>query len=399
MPPDPAQPGTLATQSAEAALKAALATPAAELEARMRAVRDQVRAPGRTLVLFGAGNLGREILALLRAGGVEPALFADDTAAKQGTRIDGLEVVSPEEAVERLGTGVVFAVTIWVAGARFLDISRRLDATGATVVSSFHLAWAYPEALMPRVFLEHPAHLLEHREEILELAARLADDESRRELLGHVTFRMTLDYAALPRTSTDSYFPPDVIGALPDSISFVDCGAFDGDTLEEFLALQGERFGRVLEMEPDPANRERLEAYVRGLPAPVSERIEVVPAAVGAETGEASFEASGNPSAALAAGGGQTVRVVRLDDVAAELPDPVYVKMDVEGAEPDALRGAERLISERAPRLGVCVYHYAADLWEIPLQIAALRPDYRLYLRTHGEDGADIVCYALPPGA
>jgi FkbM family methyltransferase len=362
----------------------------------MQVIREQVRAPGTVLGLYGAGNLGRDVLLALRRGAVEPALFVDDTPAKQAARIEDLEVLSPEAAVERFGDRLVLAVTIWKAGARFHDIRERLRGMGAHVVSNFQLAWAYPDLLLPWWFLDHPRRLLEHREQILELAERLADDESRLELLAHVRFRLTLDFDSLPSTKTNGYFPPDVIGALPPAISFVDCGAYDGDTLREFLDVQGERFARAIAVEPDPRNRARLEACVEDLPAPLRQRIDIIGAAVGAEAGTARFQAAGNVGAALSATGDDTVQVVTLDDAAAPLSDPLYLKFDVEGAELAALRGAEKLIRERGPRLAVCAYHRPADLWEIPLRLAALRPDYRLYLRTHGDDGADLVCYAVP---
>lgn len=382
-----------------AELQACLSTPTDELERRVRAVRASIRDRGGPLVLFGAGHLGREVLAALRRGGVEPGAFADDTPAKRGTRLDGLEILSPEAAVERFGAQLRFAVTIWRAGARYLDIRRRLEPTGAAVWSSFHLGWAYPELLLPRAFVEHPARVIDARDQLMNLAGRLADDASIRELVAHVRFRLTLDFEALPAADPAGYLPARVVAPLPADVNVVDCGAYDGDTIRELLAAHGERFGRLLAVEPDPHNRARLEAYVSTLGPAVRRRIEVVAAAVGAASEVRRFDDAGTPSAAIAERGRHSVRVVTLDELTASMPDPLFVKLDVEGAEPDAVRGATRTIRERDPRLAVCVYHEAAHLWQLPLELAALRSDYRLHLRTHGEDGADLVCYAVPPAA
>jgi hypothetical protein len=91
---------------------------------------------------------------------------------------------------------------------------------------------------------------------------------------------------------------------------------------------------------------------------------------------------------------------VSLDElVAAGEPPPTFVKMDIEGAEPAALRGAAATIREHRPALAVCVYHEQDHLWTIPLQLRALCGDgYRYFLRRHEPDTWDVVLYAVPSG-
>jgi hypothetical protein len=84
-----------------------------------------------------------------------------------------------------------------------------------------------------------------------------------------------------------------------------------------------------------------------------------------------------------------------LDDLLAG-SRPTYIKMDIEGAEPDALAGAQRTIRQHRPVLSICVYHTQYHLWSIPLLVHELAPDYRLFLRPHDADGWDSVCYAIP---
>ena len=89
---------------------------------------------------------------------------------------------------------------------------------------------------------------------------------------------------------------------------------------------------------------------------------------------------------------------VALDDV---LPSAAVtdLKMDIEGAELDALHGAERTIRRTRPRLAICVYHRAEHLWEIPLFVRDLGLGYDFYLRSHGRYGFDVVMYAVPQAA
>jgi hypothetical protein len=75
---------------------------------------------------------------------------------------------------------------------------------------------------------------------------------------------------------------------------------------------------------------------------------------------------------------------------------PTYLKMDIEGAEPDALRGAARTIDTHRPILAVSAYHKQDHLWSIPSLLLDLHSDYQLYIRPHNEECWDTVCYAVP---
>ena len=64
-----------------------------ELAAEERDAFDRLAGPrARRIVLFGAGGLGRRVLAAVREGGLEPAAFADNDPRKRGTQVDGLDV-------------------------------------------------------------------------------------------------------------------------------------------------------------------------------------------------------------------------------------------------------------------------------------------------------------------
>ena len=106
---------------------------------------------------------------------------------------------------------------------------------------------------------------------------------------------------------------------------------------------------------------------------------------------------SGSSSSIVASGDaeGVSVPVVALDGMFAGAA-PNFIKMDIEGAEREALLGASRIIREQRPVLAICVYHRPADLWELPLLIHEINPDYRMYLRAHSHMGLSTVLYCLP---
>ena len=88
--------------------------------------------------------------------------------------------------------------------------------------------------------------------------------------------------------------------------------------------------------------------------------------------------------------------VAPLDEILAD-SKPTYIKFDVEGAEHDALVGASETIKANLPVLAVCLYHRPEDLWDLPLLVRSLRPDYRMHVRRYSDERWETVLYAVPP--
>ena len=97
---------------------------------------------------------------------------------------------------------------------------------------------------------------------------------------------------------------------------------------------------------------------------------------------------------ASGAGIGWSDPVVGLDEIA-HGDRVTYIKMNIEGAEIDALRGAAQTIRRWRPKLAVAAYHRPADLWQVPALIREIHPGYRLYLRQHDGGLIESVVYAL----
>lgn len=363
---------------------------------RERTAFDDVVPPGTPLVLFGAGNLGRRALHGLTRLGSPPVAFVDNNPKLWGIEIEGIQVYSPADAAARFDSAA-FIVTIWT-GEGWDKMGQRcsqLLGFGCKRVVPFGLLfWKHPDSFLPHYAMDLPHRVLEDADTIRAVFDLWEDEASRREYVAQVRWRLHHDFDGLPEpVKTEIYFPDDIFLTRDDEV-FVDCGAFDGDTLRRFLHHRNGAFQRILAFEPDPKNFEKLEHYVAGLPPQQSERIELHRQAVGARREIVNFDAMGN-EASFVGSGSLEVESVPLDEICRDI-SPTYLKMDTEGSEPDALLGARRILEQDAPALAICSYHRQDHLWRIPALIRAASDRHCYFLRPQLLDVWDLVCYAVP---
>jgi FkbM family methyltransferase len=383
----------MSPQVADVALASFLAESPAAAAARGADVVRAALGDLSNIALFGAGTMGRATLARLRVHGVEPSAYIDDTPSKQGTILDGLAVLPLAEALDVLGPDVVVVVTILNPQLTFLEAAKKLGDHGLRSASLMLLRWCFPESFGDLLNTAPPAEVVEHRQEIELCRSLWSDAASATAFDAQVRWRLTLDFGALPPAHLeDIYFPTDVDLRLAPDVTFLDAGAYDGDSAEQFICHTGGAFGSIVAVEPDPRNFEQLSRRLGAVGDPT--RTVAFNMGVGETDGVLRFNASGDMSAAFDETGDTAVRIRPLS---AFFPDhgPVYAKFDIEGAEWATLLSARRLISDRRPTLAISVYHEARDLWRIPLLIHECLPDAELYLRAHGVDGTDVVLYAV----
>jgi FkbM family methyltransferase len=380
----------------ETLLSELLLEPPDAAEARAAAAFDRIAAPFENrIVVFGAGHLGRLAASGLRAAGIAPLAFCDNSPRLWGTSVDGTPVLSPAAGAGRYKNSAAFVTAIYNPSA----IRNQLRELGCPrIVPYLVLFWKHWRSMPGEDRLELPHRILARAGEMAAGYELLSDRRSRAEFCAQIRWRCLLDYDCLPMPDEPgaTYFPADLFGLLPDEV-FVDCGAFDGDTIRPFLRLAEGRFRRVFAVEADPANIQALERYCSGLPPETARRISILPHAIGQTDGMVRFSAAGFVgSKVMEAGAGLTVQCKKLDTALAE-SCPTFIKMDIEGAEPDALLGAAGIMARCRPIMAVCAYHKCDHLWALPQLLRAGNPDYRIFLRRYAEECWETVYYGIPP--
>jgi FkbM family methyltransferase len=350
-------------------------------------------AAGRPVVVLGAGNLGRKIAAFVRSQNIELGAVADNDRERWGDELHGQTVQSPADVSADLKANAIWVVAIWSPGHAYARTHEQLLEAGVRhPFPAAALMQLFPDELLPHFHFQTREFYRQHTAEITEAFESLADDESRRQFLAHLDARVNLRFGGLAHADLErQYFPLDVV-SLTASEVFLDAGAYDGDTLAAFADETRNRFLKYIALEPDPANYEHLVRVAAEFPEGV---VETFPYAVGAKNEPVQFEASGGIGAAISKTGSTTVECKRIDDAFATAA-PTYLKFDIEGAELDALEGAQQTIARCKPKLAVCIYHRPEDLWQIVLYLAKRFLFYDFYVRTHQYDGLELVLYAIP---
>lgn len=233
------------------------------------------------------------------------------------------------------------------------------------------------------------------RPKVAKAYALFEDQLSRATFLAILRRYLLSSDALVPnREMAEQYFTP-IYTHLPNEV-FIDCGGFIGDTLEQYLKLKPARdFLKYIIFEPDKENYSQLQKFIGTLAPDVAARVQAHQLGVSRE--KTSFQLAGGQgsNSYIDKEGNQEICCVAMDEFLSGGWKPTFIKMDLQGHETFALLGARQIIAAHAPVLAISVYHFVQDLWELPLLMQHLNPDYKFFLRAYRPE-EEYICYAVP---
>ena len=221
--------------------------------------------------------------------------------------------------------------------------------------------------------------LQQHQQELQQVYDNLADDWSRDVFAASLNYKLSGKLHYLWQSETERLKDLQSIFSWIEEETYADLGAYNGDTIREFLQLTNNKYNRIFAAEPDRRNYKKLSAY---LEASGLSDIKIFERAIWKETAELSFSDSGGRQSTLLTGQRHIVQAVDIDTLL-EDERVTYIKMDVEGAEMEALKGGKEQIKRNKPKLFIAAYHHDADIFLLPLFMWQLVPEYKVYLRKH----------------
>ncbi|MBN9367055.1 MAG: FkbM family methyltransferase [Comamonadaceae bacterium] len=351
--------------------------------------------PERSTWIFGAGAFGQSLARAMLIQGCAVAGFVETTpqsATRQGLPVLNWASLAQQDSQAQLALGIF---------NRGIAYDRLLDIPASAGFPAPCMPWTlyeqFGQALGWRFWLSPRQFLLDGIDRIASVAQKLADAESVQVLFRICAFRLGLDMGFASFLSLEKqYFNALTLPPLQGkAITYVDCGAYIGDTHGELLDQPGISCAQAFLLEPDPDNYAQLVRHAARSGASAV----CLPLAAADSHGTLAFTTGQGEACALQQGmegsATESITVAALDQI---LPNTSVhlLKLDIEGAEAQALRGARHLIQRNRPILAVSLYHNPQDLWELPELLFTLCPDYRFHIRQHGFNSFDTVLYAVP---
>ncbi len=331
------------------------------------------------VILYGAGYCGHEALSLMAAHKIPVRAVCDDFRA--GEDLDGHTILRLDE-VRPASQTVIFITSGFNAKMR-----ERLKELG--------LLSYYREMDFGRYDgeKENAAYFKAHEKELNEAWVLLSDERSRTNLQNLVNYRISRDLRYLTgMEETNQYFPPkdDFSVSRGGTDVFLDLGAYDGDSLRAFIQYVGGKYRKIIAVEASRKNYERLVENTRELA-----NIRCINLGVYKEKAQISFEVNDAKNSFASKTGTAVIDVDSVDHILAG-EKVTMVKMDIEGAEYDALLGMKGTLRFH-PILMVSMYHKVEDLFRLQLLIEKMCPGvYHYYIRHYSPTIIETVLYAVP---
>ncbi len=283
----------------------------------------------------------------------------------------------------------------WCRGNVYINKIWRLMGGDDRGIGKVLMKWlyAYDNKRNDKNLQEDASFFKDNSYRVDAIIKLLTDERSKEIYKGMISFRSTMKYDCHPGKTLPQYFPDDIVKLNDDEV-FLDLGGYDGETSVDF-ASRTDTYKRIVIFEPDEKCLKMIAAN-KGL-AKLQDVTIIKKGAWNMET-ELYFQASGDAASSVTDKEGKgivKIKTVVLDNEEI-CQDATFIKMDIEGAEMNALKGAEGIIIRNRPKLAICIYHSNEDMIRIIEYVLSLVSDYKVYVRQHSNGKTETVAYFIP---
>ncbi len=340
---------------------------------------EQLRLKKKEVVLYGAGYCCHEALGLLHRYQIPIKEVCDDF--RVGETIEGYRISSIQDI-----TMCENSVIIITSGFN-VEMKERLVELG--------LIRFFVEIDFGRydIAKENKDYFVSHMDDIEYVYSLFSDNQSKYIFLGLINYRISRDLKYLKglMETTPQYFPEELLSRRGGQSTFLDLGAYDGDSIKAFLKFVHGEYKEIIAVEASKKNYNLLLENMAGY-----NNIFCYNVGVFDKPGMIKFKMDDAKNAFISDEGSQIIPMDTVDNILNHRPVD-YIKMDIEGAEYEALQGARTTLQECSPVLMVSVYHKVEDLYRLQLLIEDICPGkYAYYLRHYSPTVIETVLYAIP---
>jgi FkbM family methyltransferase len=341
--------------------------------------------------IFGAGSIAMKVKNVLQSEGkIITSFIVSSKSSRQ--QINGIQVkVLTQSSKFDKNTPVIIAVFNREPNAFLVDIIIKLKAFGFSQIITYpEFHSFFPTQLGDDYWLTDKIFYSDNIKKYNEVLSLFNDQTSKENYSQIIEYLKTFDPFILGKyNSQNQYFPLD-IDVWNGKGALYDIGSYDGENIYDAFLIKGQ-LELVIAFEPDLINYNRIVNNQKL--KNIARQFFIYPCGVWSETTMLRFKSDGGESSSQSEDGNHIIPVVKIDEVIHTRPG--YLKMDIEGAEVEALIGAKETIFEFRPSLAISLYHRPNHFFTIPLLVNSWNLGYKFYIRFYANNLFETVLYCI----
>ena len=330
-----------------------------------QSVWDKLKNTSEPIIMYGTGNGADKVLDIFESMGISIDGVTASSGFVRERAFRGFPVKPIEYFEERL-EGFTVVITFGSSIPQVMENIYKLSEKHNVLVPCVPVI---ENEICDGAFIE------KNIEKIEKAYSLMADEASKKAFLGYLEFVFSGELKHLKEITTDENEVYENIIHFSSDEVFVDIGAYRGDTVEGFVKRVNGKYSKIVAAEPDKKTYNKLISNCEHL-----ENFTSVNCAVTGFDGEIGFSQAGGRQSAI--GGNDLIKSLSLNTLCENI-EPSFIKIDSEGCEYEILSGGRDILKKYKPKLNVAAYHKFSDVFELPLLINEINPDYKIYLRHH----------------